>query len=52
MERPGPAWPSSVLYILPVLVFQSLTVWSEDPDATNVPSGENATEATKPEWPF
>jgi hypothetical protein len=31
---------------------QSLTVWSREPDATTLPSGENVTELTEFEWPL
>src|SRR5277367_4792278 len=42
---------SSVCWAAPVAESQSLTVRSDDPDATSVPSGEKATAMTQPEWP-
>ena len=36
----------------PVVASQSLTVLSSDPDAISLPSGENATALTEPEWPL
>src|SRR5437763_13725069 len=48
---PGFMSRSSVCSAAPVLAFQSLTVWSPEPDAITLLSSENATELTQPEWP-
>ena len=41
----------SVVPISPLLVSQTLTVLSSEPDASRLPSGENTAELTDPSWP-
>ena len=41
-----------MLHAAPEAESQSLTVLSRDPDATNLPSGENAMAETLCEWPL
>jgi len=45
------AFDPSICHTAPVAESHSLTVPSPDPDATSLPSGENATALTESEWP-
>ena len=51
MAQTTSEWPSSMLRAVPVAESQSLTVMSQDADATGLPPGENATAWTQFEWP-
>src|SRR5437762_2364747 len=46
-----PPWPSSVCTTSPVVASQILMVVSSDPETTNFPSLDNATDVTGPPWP-
>src|SRR5271155_4890001 len=45
-------WSLGVWCAAPVVECQSLTVLSYDPDASVLPSGDNATVITPSEWPL
>lgn len=50
-DKTQPEGPSRVYRSLPVVASQSLMVLSNEPEAMVWPSGEKATDSTKPEWP-
>ena len=44
--------PSRIRVVFPVITFQIRTVLSSAPEPKRVPSSENTTDHTQPEWPF